>query len=37
MPKIVITEIDETTPGVFAESTDVVYIPGFVNLQQSCL
>lgn len=37
MPKIVITEIDETKPGVAAESTDVVYIPGFVNVDQACL
>lgn len=37
MPKIVITEIDETTPGVVAESTDVVYIPGFVNLADDSL
>ena len=32
MPKIVITEVDNTSPGVLSESTDVVYIPGFVNL-----
>lgn len=31
MPKIVITEQDLTSPGVLAESTDVVYIPGFVD------
>ena len=37
MPKITITEIDETKPGVSSESTDVVYIPGFVNLNQTCL
>lgn len=37
MPKITITEIDETKPGVSSESTDVVYIPGFVNLDQTCL
>lgn len=35
MPKIVITEKDETSAGVFAESTDVVYIPGFVDITQS--
>lgn len=29
MPNITITERDLTTPGVAAESTDVVYIPGF--------
>lgn len=32
MPKIVITEKDLTSPGVIDESTDVVYIPGFVNI-----
>lgn len=32
MPKIVIKEIDETSPGVIDEVTDVVYIPGFVNI-----
>lgn len=37
MPKIVITEIDETTPGVFDESTDVVYIPGLVDDSQAIL
>lgn len=31
MPKIVIEEKDLTSPGVIDESTDVVYIPGFVN------
>lgn len=31
MPKIVITEIDETTPGVNAESNEVVYVPGCVD------
>ncbi len=30
MPKIVINELDLTTPGGSGESTDVVYIPGFV-------
>lgn len=35
MPKIVITEQDLTSPGVIDESTDVVYIPGFVNLDRS--
>ena len=34
MPKIVITEVDNTSPGVLSESTDVVYIPGFVNLDR---
>lgn len=37
MPKIEIIEIDETTPGPLAESTDVVYIPGFVDYKQSTL
>lgn len=37
MPKIVITEIDNTTPGVLDEDFDVVYIPGFVDTTQSCL
>ena len=32
MPKIVIEEKDLTSPGVIDESTDVVYIPGFVNI-----
>lgn len=32
MPKIVITEVDNTSPGIIDESTDVVYIPGFVNV-----
>lgn len=31
MPKIKITEIDNTSPGSLAESYDVVYIPGFVD------
>jgi hypothetical protein len=31
MPKIVINELDLTTPGVASESTDIVYIPGFVD------
>ena len=34
MPKIVIIEKDETTPGPVAESTDVVYIPGLVDTNQ---
>ena len=37
MPKIEIIEIDETTPGPLAESTDVVYIPGFVDYNQTTL
>ena len=37
MPKIVITEIDETTPGVNAESNEVVYVPGCVDDTQSSL
>lgn len=35
MPKIVINEIDLTSPGVIDESTDVVYIPGFVNVDEN--
>lgn len=31
MPKIVINEIDETTPGASTESFEVVYIPGCVD------
>lgn len=34
MPKIIIVESDQTRAGVFAESTDVVYIPGFVDVTQ---
>lgn len=34
MPKIVINEQDLTSPGVLAESTDVVYIPGFVDISK---
>lgn len=37
MPKIIITEIDQTTPGVNAESFEVVYIPGCVDVSQSSL
>ena len=37
MPKIQILEKDETTPGVVSESTDVVYVPGFVDFDQNCL
>ena len=37
MPSITITELDETTPGSVIESTDVVFIPGFVNIAQSDL
>ncbi len=37
MPSIVITEKDNTTPGGFAESNEVVYIPGFVNLDDANL
>lgn len=33
MPKIEIVEYDLTTPGGAAESTDVVYIPGFVDVK----
>ena len=35
MPKIVINEIDNTSPGVVSEDTDVVYIPGFVNIDRN--
>ena len=31
MPKIEITERDLTSPGIISESTDIVFIPGFVN------
>lgn len=37
MPYIEIIEKDETSAGVLAESTDVVYIPGFVDVSQPCL
>ena len=37
MPYIEIVEKDETTPGALAEQTDVVYIPGFVDISQKCL
>ena len=37
MPKINITEIDLTTPGVASESTDIVYVPGFVDINQDSL
>ena len=37
MPYIEITEKDETSAGVYAEATDVVYIPGFVDISQKCL
>lgn len=37
MPYIEIIEKDETSAGVLAESTDVVYIPGFVDISQPCL
>lgn len=37
MPYIEIVEKDETTPGTLAEQTDVVYIPGFVDVTQKCL
>ncbi len=35
MPKIVITEVDNTTPGTLSEDFDVVYIPGFVDTSLS--
>jgi hypothetical protein len=34
MPKIEILEKDLTTPGVVSESTDIIYIPGFVDTAQ---
>lgn len=37
MPKIEILELDQTTPGSVIESTDIVFIPGFVNAAQSSL
>lgn len=37
MPKIEILEKDLTTPGVVSESTDIVYIPGFVDTTQESL
>lgn len=37
MPYIEIVEKDETTPDALAEQTDVVYIPGFVDISQKCL
>ena len=37
MPRIEIIEKDETSAGVYAEATDVVYIPGFVDVTQECL
>ena len=37
MPNITITELDLTTPGVASESTDIVYIPGFVNPSQATI
>lgn len=37
MPYIDIREIDETTPGSVMESTDVVFIPGFVDINQPSL
>lgn len=37
MPYIEIIEKDETTPGPVAEQTDVVYIPGLVDITQNCL
>ena len=36
MAKIVITEIDETLPASVAESTDIVYVPGFADTNQNC-
>ena len=35
MPRIEITEVDLTNPGNRAAETDVVYIPGFVDLGQA--
>lgn len=36
MPKITIREVDETTAYVEAQSTDIVYIPGFANTNTNC-
>lgn len=36
MAKIVITEVDDTTPQGIAQSTDIVYIPGFANTNANC-
>ena len=35
MPRIEITEVDLTNPGNRAAETDIVYIPGFVDLTQT--
>lgn len=37
MPKIVIDELDLTSPGRNAQSTDIVYIPGFVDVKNNFL
>ena len=37
MPKIVITEIDNTSPGFDATSSDVAYVPGCVDVSQASL
>lgn len=37
MPYIEIVEKDETSAGTLAEVTDVVYVPGFVDISQDCL
>lgn len=37
MPSITITELDQTTPGSVIDSTDVVFIPGFVDIAQESL
>ena len=36
MAKIVITEVDSTTPQGIAQSTDIVYIPGFADTNANC-
>lgn len=36
MAKIVITEVDDTTPQGIAQSTDIVYIPGFADTNANC-
>jgi hypothetical protein len=37
MPRIEIIEKDETSAGAYAQNTDIVYIPGFVDISQKRL
>lgn len=37
MPNIEIIELDETTSGAGIGDTDIVYVPGFVDITQTCL